>query len=679
MAKSPNPETQQDAASPSPLSRPAKTPDWIRELNDKRRSNTSSIVLVETPDQGRERELFDWHTNRCLKCGKATEPYVEALEDGREAIKARCTKCKGTQAGHLILPERFHSIPDAGKSGRQKVHVYPERLVTLTPFQGLRRFTPDSEGYVHEEPIPQSGGYEQEEAARPITITDMDLRCLYRFIAGSEEARPDELARVNRTLVVIRWPYNREDERLGSVAHLSDAILDLALHQRVLNETRSTVVIFVADRSLLKPEAINAANIVTPEPSSPLERARIIQKAIQDFNDKAHLDGLDRLSATDEDVFHIAEVLGGLNLDQTSMAICECLNSRMKIDMGFLSSAKASIISKAGQLRFEEKPSLTFEDIGGYAEVKDEIQRSAINPLRHAHAVGYYNGAYKPSKGILLVGPPGTGKSLIARAVANALDLSVAEITPDMFRHSLVGESEKRTRQIWGTIKAAEPVVVWMDEVEAMLPDRGRSPNLDSGVGRNIMSTTLAYMDDPKRDRRSIFVMATNRPQDIDPAILRPGRTDNIIYVGYPDEAARIQVFEVVLKRHLRVPLAADVDTTQLAGHTLLWSNAEIADACRNAVRRAAEEYIATGTPTPVGQAHLSASLSRDINPEKRIEEQLALLAQIEPYVQDKAYLQRVKEGLRVMMAKAKQRVTSTDPRPQPVPALGPGRPLEEE
>jgi ATP-dependent 26S proteasome regulatory subunit len=691
MAKSKPKTLQQDAPSPatepaSALSRPPKTPDWIRALNDKRRSNTSSIIIVETPDQGREREFVDWHLNRCLRCGKATEPFVEPTPEGGEAIKARCANCHAVQAGHLILPERYPTFHDGPGGTRRALSIYPERLVFLTPFHGLREYVVNPDGTVHDEPVKTSDGYDQDPTLRTIGITDSDLRVLHKHIVGDGTSSPEMLVREHRTVVIIRWPYGREDERLGSVAHLSDAIMDLALHNQILNVTRSTVIIFVGDRTGLKPEAINAANVVTPEPSSQAERARIIHRAIQDFNRKAPVDGLDPLAVADEEIFHVAEVLGGLNLDQTSMAICECLNSRLAIDMGFLSSAKANIISKAGHLRFEEKPSITFADIGGYEDVKEEILRSAINPLRHPDAVRFYQGAYKPSKGILLVGPPGTGKSLLGRAIANALDLSVAEIQADQFRNSLVGESERRTRLIWSTILAAEPVVVWIDEVEAILADRAKSPNLDSGVGRNIMSATLAYMDDPKRDRRSIFVMATNRPDDIDPAIKRPGRTDNIIYVGYPDETARRKVFEVVLTRHLRVPLASDIDIPSLATRTVGWSNAEIADACRNAVRKAAEEYIATGTPQPVSQAHLVASLSRDINIAKRIEEEERLITQIEPHVSDKTYLTRARENLARM--KAATRKTPSSPSLSPgagfipgIPGQGPskGRPIEEE
>ena len=678
---------------------PLKTPAWIAELTKKRRSNSTSVIIVESADDGRVREFIDWHKNRCATCGKATNPVVEDTATG-QALYATCQDeaCGRKQAGHLVMVDFTESIQLAGAGGKRTTKVYPEHLVVLTPFAGLRALVADAEKRLVEEPI-RNQYWEGGDEAMPIRLIDEQLRLVYGRLKngipptpameaaeaqrkaaeakkkgarrGDDDEEKEEVPdpmRERRTVVVIRWPYNREDERHDAAAHLSEAILDLATDDLVLNKTKSTIVVFLEDRASLKPSAVGAAHVLTPPRSTATERARIIERSIAAYNAYARVLMLRSIEATPAQVAHLAEILGGLNLDQTHMVISECLQTRNALDVGFLSSSKAANLSNASQVKLAEKPPFGFDAIGGYEYLKAAIRRRVILPTRHPNVVTYYGGSYKPSRGILLVGPPGTGKSRFGNATAHELDLGIVELQPDTFLDKFVGESEKRTRQVLNLIRAAEPIVVWLDEVEALLKHRGKTMSTDGGVGRNVLGMLLAGLDDPRHDRRSIWIMATNRIRDVDPAILRPGRIDDVFYVGYPDELAREAIFRVHLYLCNKPPLEANIDLKELASRTPMWSGAEIEDAVRGAIRAAGEEYIEKNQPVAVGMRHLLAALRRDIDPHARIKEETALLAEVAPYVSDKEHLLAYAEGLRALKARLPEPMSEASPTREPRP-----------
>lgn len=659
-----------------------KTPEWITEAREKRRGNTSSIVIVETADEGRFRELIAWHQNLCGACGKATKPLIVDEAEG-PSLQAACLSCGRAQSAHLIIPNPIYeglgvNIQASRIEANAKWRVARERLLVLTPFKGLREWKlEEDEQELHETQVP-IGSFRSDPLMEEVGITDAHLRTLFAQV-HPDEVPVERLVEENRIVAAIRWPYNREDRG----AHLSEAILDLATHNVVLNTTGSTIFVFVNDRNNLKPEAVNASQVVVPKRSTLDERKRVIGGAVLTYNAQAAVGHSAGLEVAEAEIEHVADVLSGLNLDQTNMAVSEVLNTHQRLNVDALSKLKAELLSKAGEVRLSEKPNVDMTRVGGYGYLKDAIMRRVILPTRHPNVVRYYRHAFKPTRGILLAGPPGTGKSLFAAVIANALDAGLAELSPEMIRGSLVGESERKTRAVLQTVEAAEPVIVNVDEAEAIFRRRAGGA-LDSGVSVNTMGMFLTALDNPKRDRRSIWVLTTNLIRNIDPAILRPGRIDDVFYVGRPDDEAREAIFHVHLTVENDIPLEGDIDLKELAGLTLLWSGAEIKDAVKQAIQLAGGEMIQTGQETPLGMRHLRAAIAaRNVDKEARIKEELALLEEVEPFASDKEHIQQYRaylEKCQKRLTSGARSATAAPPPPSATrPARLPGAPIREE
>ncbi len=232
-----------------------------------------------------------------------------------------------------------------------------------------------------------------------------------------------------------------------------------------------------------------------------------------------------------------------------------------------------------------EVPNVHWEDIGGLDEVKQALREAVEWPLKYPKA--FQRLGINPPKGILLYGPPGTGKTMLAKAVATESEANFIGIRGPEVLSKWVGESEKRIREIFRKARQAAPTVVFIDEIDAIAPMRGSDVNR---VTDRIINQLLTEMDGLEENSGVVVIAATNRPDILDPALLRPGRFDRLILVPAPDEKARYEILKVHTRR---VPLAEDVNLRELAKRLEGYTGADIAALVREAAMNALRRIVA--------------------------------------------------------------------------------------
>jgi len=250
---------------------------------------------------------------------------------------------------------------------------------------------------------------------------------------------------------------------------------------------------------------------------------------------------------------------------------------KMEVKMDDFVGGYKEVTPTAMREVYVEVPTIHWTDIGGLDEVKQELKEAVEWPLKTPEVFSRLG--IKPPKGILIYGPPGCGKTLLARGVATESEANFITIKgPEVFS-KWVGESEKAIREVFRKARMAAPAVVFFDEIDSLAPRRGASFS-DSGVSERVISQLLTEMDGVVTLEDIVIIAATNRPDLVDPAVLRPGRFDRLVYVPEPDEKGRLQI----LKIHTTgVPLAKDVNLAQLVTMTKSYSGADIEAVCREA------------------------------------------------------------------------------------------------
>ena len=250
---------------------------------------------------------------------------------------------------------------------------------------------------------------------------------------------------------------------------------------------------------------------------------------------------------------------------------------KMEVRMEDFLNAYKEVTPTAMREVYIETPTVNWTDIGGLEGVKQEIREAVEWPLKSPEVFSRLG--IKPPKGILLFGPPGCGKTLLARAVATESEANFITIKgPEVFS-KWVGESEKAIREVFRKARMAAPAVIFFDEFDSLVPRRGMG-FADSGVTERVISQLLTEMDGITSLEDVVIVAATNRPDIIDRAVLRPGRFDRLIYVPEPDEQARLEIFKLYTKE---MPLDKDIDVESLSKTTKGYSGADIQALCREA------------------------------------------------------------------------------------------------
>jgi transitional endoplasmic reticulum ATPase len=281
----------------------------------------------------------------------------------------------------------------------------------------------------------------------------------------------------------------------------------------------------------------------------------------------------------------LRRVLPEINMEQSKIPV-EVLNKIKITNKDFENSLKDVQPSAMREVQIQ-RPNIKWDEIGGLTEVKEELAEAIEWPLKHADL--FSQADVKPPKGLLLYGPPGTGKTMIAKAVATTSEANFISIKGPELLSKWVGESEKGLREIFRKSRQAAPCIVFFDELDAVAPRRGRSEG-DAHVTERVISQMLTEMDGLEDLKGVVVIGATNRPDIIDEALLRPGRFDRILEVPFPDKEAIKEILKIHTKKK---PLDSTVNLDRLVELTEGYTGADIAAVVNAAAMSAIKEHVA--------------------------------------------------------------------------------------
>lgn len=234
-----------------------------------------------------------------------------------------------------------------------------------------------------------------------------------------------------------------------------------------------------------------------------------------------------------------------------------------------------------------EVPNVKWDDIGGLEETKKQLQEMILFPIEHPEK--FHKFGMQPSKGVLFYGPPGCGKTLLAKAVANECSANFISIKGPELLTMWFGESEANVREVFDKARAAAPCVLFFDELDSVAVQRGSGGGDAGGAGDRVINQLLTEMDGVNAKKNIFFIGATNRPEILDEAIIRPGRLDQLIYIPLPDQPSRYGILKANLRK---TPIARDVDLNFIASITDGFSGADITEICQKAAKAAVRDCI---------------------------------------------------------------------------------------
>ncbi|MEM3061353.1 MAG: CDC48 family AAA ATPase [Candidatus Bathyarchaeia archaeon] len=280
----------------------------------------------------------------------------------------------------------------------------------------------------------------------------------------------------------------------------------------------------------------------------------------------------------------LRKVLPEIDLEAESIPI-EILN-KIIVNMKDFQEALKDVEPSAMREVLVEIPNIKWEDVGDLESLKEELKEAIEWPLKYPEIFAHMNAS--PPKGILLYGPPGTGKTLLAKAVANESEANFISVKGPELLSKWVGESERAVREVFRKARQAAPCIIFFDEVDSIAPVRGGGIG-DSHVTERVISQLLTELDGLEELKNVVVIAATNRPDIVDQALLRPGRFDKLLYVPLPNLGARREIFKIHTKN---TKLGEDVDFDKLAKLTENYTGADIAAICNTAIMLSIKEHL---------------------------------------------------------------------------------------
>jgi len=421
----------------------------------------------------------------------------------------------------------------------------------------------------------------------------------------------DNEIKTKKTVVVITGIISQDDS-------LTLAVNNWAVHPQILNQ-HSAVIIISSSRSILPQDTLLRVIFSKPPPSTEEERKIIINKIHTLLTEKPEVDQdtngeiETEFELTENDVNGLVKALAGLNLHLIESTLCKSYYRYRDFNQSAIASMKREQVNKLGILQIEI-PKYGMESIGGYKAVKQHINQRIIKVMENQELAKKL--CMEPSRGVLLFGMGGTGKTIFARATAKAAQLPFFKLQTSDIYSKYVGESEKNIRNAIEIIEENAPCIVFIDEID-QLGKRSSTEQGDSGTSRRVFSHILEYLGN--EERKSIFIGATNDIDALDRYFLREGRFEVIIPMLLPDYYARIEIFNIHfnLKRTMDVRLNSHT-MEEFAEETEGSTGAEI----EGMVIRSQATAFKDNRPYVTGEDTRNAIRSYNINSKKRKEEQ---------------------------------------------------------
>ncbi|CAG2162671.1 unnamed protein product [Oppiella nova] len=327
----------------------------------------------------------------------------------------------------------------------------------------------------------------------------------------------------------------------------------------------------------------------------------------------ADLKSLIRESAVNalERILLLKEIDINSSFDSKSLNI-EDITSLLTIEMKDFENALKRMQPSSKREGFATVPDVTWDDVGALGSIRKDLQLSILAPIKYEQDVKALG--LTTSVGILLCGPPGCGKTLLAKAIANESGINFISVKGPELLNMYVGESERAVRSVFIRARNSKPCVIFFDEIDALCPKRSDSES--SNASSRVVNQLLTEMDGLE-SRNCFLLAATNRPDIIDPAVLRPGRFDKILFVGFPSKADRFEILKTLSKNGTKPPLSADIDLESIANDSRLdgMTGADLHSLLREASLSALSDRISAqipcDEPVVVNSSHMECALSK--------------------------------------------------------------------